>query len=297
MKERKYGGVRRRTFYHKLKLMPMARKKNTQMNDGDAEAHARRLAKSLPGIGSIPIRMKCKNKTQKKLIQSIREKDITIVSGPAGTGKSYCQLYQAISLLKEFPEEYKKLMLIYPTEEDDSEAVGFLPGSIEEKMSVWARPDLYTIEKIINESTGKEEGKRRVEEMIQQGLIEIHPTTFLRGLTIDNAIICVNEVQNFTKDQLLKILTRVGEFSKLIIAGDSLQISAKSIKKGKKESGLLYALEVLQGMEEVGIIEFSAEDIVRNPLIQKLLYRWDPETYSYLKDAPGIREENKEDEE
>lgn len=272
----------------------MARKRNTEMNEGDKEAHERRLSKSLPGIGSIPIRMKCKTKTQKVLLQTIREKDITIVSGPAGTGKSFVSLYAALDLLREFPMEYKKIMLIYPTEEDDSEAVGFLPGSIEEKMSVWARPDLYTIEKIINESTGKEEGKRRVEEMVQQGLIEIHPTTFLRGLTIDNAIILICEVQNFTKDQMLKILTRIGTNSKVIVSGDAAQISAKSIKRGKKESGLRYALEVLQDMEEIGIVEFSATEIVRNPLISRILYRWDPETYSYLSEAPGICPEDEE---
>lgn len=275
----------------------MARKRNTEMNEGDKEAHERRLSKSLPGIGSIPIRMKCKNKRQKELLQTIREKEITIVSGPAGTGKSFVSLYAGLDLLKEFPEEYKKLMLIYPTECDDEENIGYLKGTLEEKLAPYSIPDCYTIEKIINESTGKEEGKRRVEEMVQKGLIEIHPTTYLRGLTIDNAIILVQESQNISKDAMLKIITRLGTNSKIICSGDLYQISAKGIKKGKRESGLRYALEVLRDMEEVGIVEFLPEDIIRNPLLLKLLHRWDPETYSYLKDAPGIKEELEENEE
>lgn len=269
----------------------MAKKKNSALPEGDAEEHARRLAKSIPGIGSISLKVKCKNKRQKELLRTIREKDITLVSGPAGTGKSYICLAQSLDLLKEFPEQYKKLLLIYPTECDDEESIGFIPGTYEEKTLPYARPDLYTIEKIINTSTGKDDGAKRVEEMLEKGLIEIHPTTFLRGLTIDNAIVCINEVQNMSKDQLIKVLTRIGDDSKMLISGDLFQISAKGIKKGKRESGLRYAMEVLKDLEEVGMVEFLPEDIVRNPLIGRLLMAWSPDEYGYLKDAPGVNKE------
>lgn len=262
----------------------MAKKKVVNLPEGDAEEHARRLAKSIPGIGSIGLKVKCKNKRQKELVRTIREKEITLVSGPAGTGKSFICLAQSLDLLKEFPEKYKKLLLIYPTECDDEEQLGFIPGTYEEKTMPYARPDLYTIEKIINISTGKDDGKKRVEEMLEKGLIEIHPTTFLRGLTIDNSIICLAETQNMSKDQILKILTRIGEDSKMIISGDLMQISARGIKKGKRESGLKYALEVLKELEEVGMVEFLPEDIIRNPLIGKILLAWSPEEYEYLKD-------------
>lgn len=270
----------------------MARKKANLLPEGDAEEHARRLAKSIPGIGSIGLKVKCRNKTQKELLRTIREKEVTIVSGPAGTGKSFITLFTALELLKEFPEDYKKLLLIYPTEEDDGESLGFLPGTVEEKMNVWARPDLYTIEKIINLSTGKDDGAKRVIDMVQAGLIEIHPTTFLRGLTIDNSIICVNETQNLSSDSLLKVLTRVGDKTKMIISGDLGQLSAKGIKRGKRESGLRYALTALNILEEIGTVEFTAEDIIRNPLISKILMAWSPEEYGYLKDAPGIKAED-----
>ena len=266
----------------------MAKKKVVNLPEGDKEEHERRLAKSIPGIGSIGLKYKCKNKRQKELVNLIWEKDITIITGPAGTGKSYISLACALDLLKTYPEEYKKLMLIYPTECDDEESLGYLPGNEIDKISPYSVPDLYTIEKILNQSTGKEDGNKRVEEMVSKGIIEMHPTTYLRGLTIDNAIICLSEAQNLSENQVLKILTRIGTNAKTIISGDIFQCSAKSIKKGKNKSGLRYAIQVLSDLDEIGCIEFLPEDIFRNPLISKILMKWSPEEYGYLKDAPGV---------
>lgn len=271
----------------------MAKKKAvTALPEGDKEAHERRLSKSLPVIGTTPLKVKCKNKRQKELITSIREKDITIISGPAGTGKSFISLYAALDLIKTYPSEYKKLVLVYPVEHDDSEAIGMLPGTLNEKLLPYRRPDFYTIEKILNESTGKDNGGALVEEMEQKGLIEVMSTTFLRGMTLDNCIIIISEAQNLSADATLKVLTRIGENCKLIISGDSFQVSAKSIKKGRNASGLGTAVEKLMNIPEIGVVEFLATDIVRNPLISKILYAWDPETYSYLSEAPGIKDED-----
>lgn len=268
----------------------MARKKAVDsLPEGDKEAHDRRLSKSLPVIGTIPLKVKCKNKRQKELLKSIREKDITIISGPAGTGKSFISLYAALDLLKTYPSEYKKLILVYPVEHDDEEAIGFIKGSLSDKLAPYSRPDFYTIEKILNESTGKDSGKAWVEEMEQKGLIEVVSTTFLRGMTLDNCVIIISEAQNLSANATLKVLTRIGENSKLIISGDSFQISAKSIKKGKNISGLGMAIEKLGTIDEIGVVEFLATDIIRNPLISKILYAWDPITYSYLEGAPGIK--------
>ena len=261
----------------------MPRKKAINLTEGDQIEHARRLAQSKTSIGSIGLKVKCKNPRQKKLLKTIRECDITLVSGPAGTGKSYISIYAALDWLKSHPEECKKIIFIYPTEEDDGESLGFLPGTAEEKLNPWAAPDMYTIEKIINESTGKDNGRSIVEEMISKGVIEIHPTLWLRGLTIDNSFVIVSECQNLGKDSLLKVLTRIGENCKIVVSGDLKQISAKGIKKGKRESGLQYALEVLTGLDEIGSVIFEVEDIVRNPLISKILFAWDPESYGYLK--------------
>ena len=115
-----------------------------------------------------------------------------------------------------------------------------------------------------------------------QGIIEIHPTLWLRGLTIDNAIVIISECQNLGKDNLLKAITRIGENTKIIVNGDQYQISAKGIKRGKRISGLQYAIDHLKELDEIGVIEFEIGDIIRNPLISKILACWDPEVYDEL---------------
>lgn len=269
----------------------MAKKKECIVEE-DREAHARRLSKSATPLGTIKLTLTAKNKTQKTLLKTIKEKDITLVSGPAGTGKSYVSIFAALDWLRNHPLECKKIIFIYPTEEDDGESLGFLPGTAEEKLNPWAAPDMYTIEKILSESTGKErsECKKIVEDMIAKGIIEIHPTLWLRGLTIDDAFVIVSECQNLGKDSLLKVLTRIGENCKIVVSGDLKQVSAKGIKKGKRESGLRYAMEVLTNVPEIGSVEFQVEDIVRNPLISKILFAWDPEGYGYLEEI--IKEGN-----
>ena len=223
--------------------------------------------------------IKYKNAKQKTLAKTIKEKDITFITGPAGTGKSYISIYSALELLRK-GDGIQKIIFIYPTEEDDGEALGFMPGDESEKLMPWARADLYTMEKIF-EACGKK-GKDVVQGLLGQGIIEIHPTLWLRGLTIDNAVVIISECQNLGKDNLLKAITRIGESTKIIINGDQYQISAKGIKRGKRVSGLQYAIEHLSELDEIGVVEFSIEDIIRNPLISKILAHWDPEVYGEL---------------
>lgn len=223
--------------------------------------------------------VKCKNAKQKTLAKTIKEKDITFITGPAGTGKSYISIYSALELLRK-GDGIQKIIFIYPTEEDDGEALGFMPGDESEKLMPWARADLYTMEKIFD-SCGKK-GKDVVQDLLGKGIIEIHPTLWLRGLTIDNAVVIISECQNLGKDNLLKAITRIGENTKIIINGDQYQISAKGIKRGKRVSGLQYAIDHLGDLEEIGVVEFEISDIIRNPLISKILAHWDPETYGEL---------------
>jgi phosphate starvation-inducible PhoH-like protein len=223
--------------------------------------------------------IKCKNAKQKTLFKTIKDKVITFITGPAGTGKSYISIYTALELLKK-GDGIQKLIFIYPTEEDDGEALGFMPGDESEKLMPWARADLYTMEKIFD-SCGKK-GKEIVQNLLAQGVIEIHPTLWLRGLTIDNSIVIISECQNLGKDNLLKAITRIGENTKMIINGDQYQISAKGIKRGKRVSGLQYAIDHLNSLEEIGVVEFDISDIIRNPLISKILVNWDPEVYGDL---------------
>lgn len=226
--------------------------------------------------------IKCKNSKQKTLFKTIKDKVITFITGPAGTGKSYISIYTALELLKK-GDGIQKLIFIYPTEEDDGEALGFMPGDETEKLMPWARADLYTMEKIFD-SCGKK-GKEIVQNLLTQGIIEIHPTLWLRGLTIDNSIVIISECQNLGKDNLLKAITRIGENTKMIINGDQYQISAKGIKRGKRVSGLQYAIDHLGDLDEIGVVEFDISDIIRNPLISKILINWDPDIYGDLKEG------------
>jgi phosphate starvation-inducible PhoH-like protein len=157
-------------------------------------------------------------------------------------------------------------------------------------MAVYKEPDFYTMEKIFNAS-GKN-GKEVVQKLVDAGKIEVRSATFLRGASIDSSLILVNECQNFSKESLLKILTRIGTDSKILMSGDILQQDNTKIRSGKSISGLQYAKDVLQGLPGVSITEFGMEDIIRNDMIPGILKRWLPETYGDL-DLEKVKENYK----
>lgn len=219
----------------------------------------------------------CKNQKQKELVKCIQDHEITFVIGTAGTGKTHVSLMTALKLLKDPETPYKKIVLIYPVELCSEENLGFLKGTLEEKLEPYSEVDLYTIEKIITDSG--QPGKEVVKKMRDEGLIEIKTAAFLRGATLDNSIVIISEAQNFSKDTFLKILTRVGRDSKYIFNADEAQVDASTIKKGRIQGGLRYAIDKLSGLPEVGTLEFDIKDVVRNPVISKILKLWDPERY------------------
>lgn len=147
-------------------------------------------------------------------------------------------------------------------------------------MSVYKEPDFYTMEKIFNAS-GKN-GKEIVQKLVDAGKIEVRSATFLRGASIDSSLILVCESQNFSRESMLKILTRIGTNSKLLISGDINQQDNSRIRSGKSVSGLQYAKDVLMGLPGVSITEFGMEDIIRNDMIPGILKRWLPEVYGDL---------------
>lgn len=253
----------------------MARKKAIK---SDLEEELQEIRSEKNNILNFKINFKCRTKHQKEFLKSIYEKEITLVYGAAGTGKSYVSLYAALDLLKHSSENgYEKIVLIYPVATNPDENIGFLKGTLDEKLSVYKEADFYTMEKIINAS-GKN-GKEIIQKLVESGKIEVKSATFLRGSTIDNSIVVISEAQNFSKDTFLKILTRIGTNSKYIFNSDHQQLDNGSIKSKKNISGLQYAKEKLFDLEEIGIIEFRLEDIVRNDIIVKVLKRWIPEVY------------------
>lgn len=267
----------------------MARKKATK---SDIDNEISMIRAEIDNPLNFKLNVKCKTKKQKEFLNSIFTKEISFVLGPAGTGKSYISIYGALQLLKDLNNGYEKIIFIYPVELSKEENLGFLKGTLEQKIQPYTEADIYTMEKIIDAS-GKN-GKEVVQKLISLGMIEFKAATFLRGCSIDNSLVLVSECQNFSKDTFLKILTRIGTNSRYIFSGDSQQKDAQSIKNGKNIMGIQYAIEKLSDLSEFGIVEFGLEDIIRNDLIVKVLKRWLPEIYGNLNEEEEFRKAKEE---
>ena len=243
----------------------MAKKK---ANNND-EVHE--LLREPVGFEKIKFRLKCKNQKQKKYSKLIKENQITIATGPAGTGKSYVALATALELLKDPETPYKKLVLMVAPVQTDIE-VGYIKGDIMSKLSPFAYSYLYNMADMIG-------GIDKVTELQNQGLIEVMCVSFARGINLQNCICICGECQQYSKESFLTLISRPTETGKMIFEGDLNQTDNKNIRKGKEKSGLQHAKNVLSGVEGIGMIEFTKDEIVRNPLITKILELWDPEVY------------------
>lgn len=191
---------------------------------------------------------------QSRFVDALRDYECVIASGPAGTGKTYLSVVYAVSLLKK--AEIKKIILTRPVVEA-GENLGFLPGDLKEKIDPYLRP-LYDA---LNDVLGIE----TVDKMIEKGVIEIAPLAYMRGRTFDDAYVILDEAQNTTKTQMLMFLTRMGFHTRLVVTGDITQIDLK------QSSGLSHAKRVLKNIEEIKFIELNKMDIVRHPLVQKII--------------------------
>lgn len=188
---------------------------------------------------------------QQKLMEAMAQYDMVFVSGPAGTGKTYLSVVYAVDLLKK--GDIKRIVLTRPVVEA-GESLGFLPGDLKEKVDPYLRP-LYDG---LNDLLGNEQ----VQKYIEKGIIEIAPMAYMRGRTLEDAFVILDEAQNTTKSQMLMVLTRMGFRTKIIINGDTTQIDLK------QDSGFIQALKLLKGKKDIGFVELSPVDIVRNPLVQ-----------------------------
>jgi phosphate starvation-inducible PhoH-like protein len=188
---------------------------------------------------------------QQKLMEAMAQYDMVFVSGPAGTGKTYLSVVYAVDLLKK--GDIKRIVLTRPVVEA-GESLGFLPGDLKEKVDPYLRP-LYDG---LNDLLGNEQ----VQKYIEKGIIEIAPMAYMRGRTLEDAFVILDEAQNTTKSQMLMVLTRMGFRTKIIINGDTTQIDLK------QDSGFIQALKLLKGKKDIGFVELTPVDIVRNPLVQ-----------------------------
>ena len=193
---------------------------------------------------------------QKKYLDAIRKYDITIGVGPAGTGKTYLAVAVALAALRD--GRVSRLILTRPAVEA-GEALGFLPGDLYEKITPYLRP----LQDALHDMLPAEE----IQKHTERGTIEIAPLAYMRGRTLNNAFIILDEAQNSTTEQMLMFLTRLGHGSKAVITGDETQIDLPP----NKYSGLLEAHRVLKNVEGIAVVEFSKRDVVRHPLVQRII--------------------------
>ncbi|WP_270820362.1 PhoH family protein [[Eubacterium] hominis] len=206
---------------------------------------------------------------QRQLLQAMRHAEIVFATGVAGTGKTYLAVVYAANLLKK--GEIKKIILTRPAVEA-GENLGFLPGDLKEKVDPYLRP-LYDA---LYDTLGNEQ----VEKLLEKEVIEIAPLAYMRGRTLDNAFIILDEAQNTTRAQMKMFLTRMGFHSRIVITGDVTQIDL--IKK--RDSGLLNAKQLLYGIEGISFVELTSLDVVRHPLVQKIIERYEKEEEGYGED-------------
>ena len=197
-----------------------------------------------------------KNISQKKYLRAIADNDIVFGVGPAGTGKTYLAVAAALKALQD--KSVEKIILTRPAVEA-GEALGFLPGDLQEKLLPYLRP-LYDA---MYDMIGPEDTAR----MMERNVIEIAPLAYMRGRTLSNAFIILDEAQNTTMEQMMMFLTRLGEGSRMVVTGDITQIDLPRHKK----SGLKGAVEILGEIDGIKIFFFDSEDVVRHPLVTKIV--------------------------
>ena len=197
-----------------------------------------------------------RSEKQSEYIKALKENDIIMSLGPAGTGKSFLAVSVAITLLME--KKIERVILSRPAVEA-GEKLGFLPGDMKEKVDPYLRPLYDALYELF--------GADKIDKKIETGEIEIAPLAFMRGRTLKNCFAILDEAQNATETQIKMFLTRIGENSKLVVNGDPSQVDLIN----KRDSGLIKSKKILKDLEEIKIIEFDHNDVVRHPLVSKII--------------------------
>lgn len=209
-----------------------------------------------------------KTLNQKHYIKAINNNDLVFGIGPAGTGKTYVAVINAVAKLKA--GEIKKIILTRPAVEA-GESLGFLPGDLKEKVDPYLRPLYDALYEIL--------GSKQTEDMIEKGVIEIAPLAYMRGRTLENAYVILDEAQNTTTNQMKLFLTRLGFNSKMVVTGDITQIDLPN----KSNSGLIQASRLLKNIKDISIINFERVDVIRHPLVQQVLEKYEDFENKYSK--------------
>lgn len=200
--------------------------------------------------------IKCKTVGQKRYVDSIKKNTITFGVGPAGTGKTYLAVCLAVQAMKQ--KQVSKIILTRPAVEA-GEKLGFLPGDLQTKVDPYLRPLYDALQEML--------GLETYAKLMERGSIEIAPLAYMRGRTLSDAFIILDEAQNTTREQMKMFLTRMGDGSKMVITGDVTQID---LPEGKR-SGLEHAVHVLKDIEGIGICRLTDKDVVRHPLVMSIV--------------------------
>ena len=204
-----------------------------------------------------------KNPAQKRFYKTISSKDITFGIGPAGCGKTYLSVHRALRELGNKQSKIDGIVIVKPLVEAAGEKIGFLPGDVEEKTAPFMMSFYYNMEQII--------GKQRLDILKESNVIQVIPLAFMRGITLANKFVILDEAQNATPEQIKMFVTRIGEHSKYIITGD---LEQSDIQKHK--SGLDDAIKRFAVIHGVGLAQFKEKDVVRHSLVKRLLKRYKP---------------------
>lgn len=222
---------------------------------------------------------------QQSYVKSILKHDINFGIGPAGTGKTYLAVAAAVQALED--EEIRRILLVRPAVEA-GEKLGFLPGDLSQKIDPYLRPLYDALYEML--------GFERVDKLIERNVIEVAPLAYMRGRTLNNSFVILDEAQNTTQEQMKMFLTRIGFGSTAVITGDITQVD---LPRGTR-SGLANAIEVLDGVAGIGFTWFNAKDVVRHPIVQRIVQaydRFDQITQQQERDAKAARMKRLEEQE
>ncbi len=199
---------------------------------------------------------------QHKLVQMVRKNDLVFALGPAGTGKTYISVAMAVQALKN--KEVKKIVITRPAVEA-GETLGFLPGDLKEKLDPYLRPIYDALHDMVHSD--------KLKHYLENGIVEIAPLAYMRGRTLDNAFILLDEAQNTTPMQIKMFLTRMGPQSKVVITGDLSQVDLPK----KQVSGLENAVKILKGVKGIGFTTLEGKDVVRHKIVKAIIEAYDKE--------------------
>ena len=204
---------------------------------------------------TMTVSVKCKTENQKALVNAIKEKEVIICSGPAGTGKTFLACAEALKLIKRYAK-YKKIVIVKSVTTLKNEEIGFLKGGLREKMEPFMFSFVHNFEKLVGQAiTSRLRELKTIEEL---------PIAYMRGINLDRSIIIIDEAQNISQENIRTIMTRLGRDSKMIFLGDERQQDSKG------HNGLTFLMDHFQDIDEIGCVQFNKSDVVRNPLIAKI---------------------------